>query len=411
MFRTHAEYIYKNAIKDNLPDSAVKKAIEGMPKYSGKLILVAIGKASYQMAKTAHMCLGSKIDKGIVITKYGHRGEDLPNMEICEASHPVLDNSTLTATSKALLITEGLNQDDLVLFLVSGGGSALFEDISCTLEDMQELTSSLLKCGASIEEINTVRKHISNVKGGKFALHCMPARIYGIVLSDVIGNRLDMIASGPTCSDYTTVKDALNILSKYNITVNDKMRQLIMRETPKSIENATHCISGSVSELCISAHKYATELGYKAEIIKDDEQGEAKNLGKFLGEIAKKHQNTDTPLAFIVGGETVVNVKGNGKGGRNQEIALSAAIEIRDLDNVCVFSVGSDGTDGPTDAAGGFADGYTYDLIAKHALSPESLLNDNNAYNALNLANGIIFTGPTGTNVNDVSVLLICPRA
>lgn len=410
MLRTHAKYIYENAIKDNLPDSAVKKALECLPEYKGKLILVAIGKAAYQMAKTAYMCLGSKVTGGIVITKYGHSGEDLPNIEICEASHPVLDESTLIATKKALALTEGLSKNDLVLFLVSGGGSALFEDISCSLEKMQELTSNLLKCGASIEEINTVRKHISNVKGGKFALHCMPAQIYGIVLSDVIGNRLDMIASGPTCVDYTTVNDALSILDKYNILVNDKMRSLIMRETPKNIENATHSISGSVSELCLSAKKYANELGYTAEIIRDDEQGEAKMLGKYLGELAKKHENTDTPLAFIVGGETVVNVKGKGKGGRNQEIALSGAIEIRDMDNVCLFSVGSDGTDGPTDAAGGFADGYTYELIAKHCVSPEALLDDNNTYNALMLANGLIMTGPTGTNVNDISVLLINPK-
>lgn len=410
MFRTHAKYIYENAIKDNLPDNAVKKALERLPEYSGRLILVAIGKASYQMAKTACMCLGSKVTGGIVITKYGHSGEDLPNIEICEASHPVLDESTLIATKKALALTEYLNKNDLVLFLVSGGGSALFEDISCSLEEMQELTSNLLKCGASIEEINTVRKHISNVKGGKFALHCMPAQIYGIVLSDVIGNRLDMIASGPTCVDYTTVNDALSILDKYNILVNDKMRSLIMRETPKNIENATHSISGSVSELCLSAKRYAEALGYTAEIIRDDEQCEAKILGKYLGELAKKHENADTPLAFIVGGETVVNVKGKGKGGRNQEIALSGAIEIRDMDNVCIFSVGSDGTDGPTDAAGGFADGYTYELIAKHCVSPEALLDDNNAYNALMLANGLIMTGPTGTNVNDISVLLINPK-
>ena len=410
MLRTHAIYIYENAIKDNLPDNAVKKALEHLPEYKGKLILVAIGKAAYQMANAAYMCLGSKVTGGIVITKYGHSGEDLPNIEICEASHPVLDESTLIATKKALALTEGLSKNDLVLFLVSGGGSALFEDISCSLEKMQELTSNLLKCGASIEEINTVRKHISNVKGGKFALHCMPAQIYGIVLSDVIGNRLDMIASGPTCVDYTTVNDALSILDKYNISVNDKMRSLIMRETPKNIENATHSISGSVSELCLSAKKYANELGYTAEIIKDDEQGEAKMLGKYLSELAKKHENTDTPLAFIVGGETVVNVKGKGKGGRNQEIALSGAIEIRDMDNVCIFSVGSDGTDGPTDAAGGFADGYTYELIAKHCVSPEALLDDNNAYTALMLANGLIMTGPTGTNVNDISVLLINPK-
>jgi len=176
--REHARYIYENAIRDNLPDNAVKKALGNMPNYSGRLILVAIGKASYQMAKSASECLGDRIDKGIVITKYGHSKGELPRIEICEASHPVLDENTILSTRKALKLTEGLKKEDLVLFLVSGGGSALFEDIDCELSQMQALTDALLKCGASIEEINTVRKHISRVKGGKFALHCMPARVY-----------------------------------------------------------------------------------------------------------------------------------------------------------------------------------------------------------------------------------------
>ena len=240
MLRQDAKYIYENAIKDNLPDSAVKKAIDTLPSYNGKLILVSIGKAGYQMAKTASECLKNRIDSGIVITKHGHRGEDLPNIEICEASHPVLDESTLIATKKTLRLTENLTKDDLVLFLVSGGGSALFEDISCPLEKMQALTSDLLRCGASIEEINTVRKHISNVKGGKFAQHCFPATVYGVVLSDVIGNRLDMIASGPACSDLTTVKEATDILEKYGISVDGDVLDLIKRETPKNIENAIH---------------------------------------------------------------------------------------------------------------------------------------------------------------------------
>ena len=407
MLRTHAQYIYENAIKDNLPDSAVKKALETLPEYSGKLILVAIGKASYQMAKTACECLENKIDSGIVITKYEHRGEDLPKIEIYESGHPVPDENTILATRKALSLTKDLSEKDLVLFLVSGGGSALFEDVSCTLEEMQKLTNDLLKCGASIEEINTVRKHISNVKGGKFAEHCAPAKIYGIVLSDVIGNRLDMIASGPACSDMTTVDEALSVLDKYKVQVNEKVLNLIKRETPKNVTNATHVISGSVSELCISAKKYAEQLGYKAEIIDDSVQCEARVLGKTLSELAKEHQNTDTPLAFIYGGETVVNVKGNGKGGRNQEIALSASLEIKGMKNVLIFSVGSDGTDGPTNSAGGIVDGYSYDFISKTGIRPSIFLDSNNSYDALLLCNGHIITGPTGTNVNDVSVVLI----
>ena len=405
--REHAKYIYENAIKDNLPDAAVKNALEGMPKYSGRLILVSIGKAGYQMAKTASSYFGEKIDSGIVITKYGHSGEPLTNIELCEASHPVLDENTVLSTRKALKLTEKLTKDDLVLFLVSGGGSALFEDISCPLEKMQRLTSELLRCGASIEEINTVRKHISNVKGGKFAEHCYPATVYGIVLSDVIGNRLDMIASGPACADMTTVEESFSIIKKYGVYVDEEMKSLIGRETPKKIDNAIHSVSGSVSYLAKSAEKYAKELGYEAMILRDDEQGEAKDVGNELGNLAKKYANTDTPKAFIIGGETVVNVKGNGKGGRNQELALSAATVIDGLSDVCVFSVGSDGTDGPTDAAGGYADGKTASKIKKCGKTANEYLENNDAYNALMLSGGLIFTGPTGTNVNDVAVILV----
>ena len=406
MLRDHAKYIYENAIKENLPNSAVKKALGSMPPYSGRLVLVAIGKASYQMAKTAYECLGEKIDSGIVITKYGHVMGNLGKIQLCEASHPVLDEGTLEATSKALKLTEGLSQNDLVLFLVSGGGSALFESLYISLDKMQALTHTLLKCGASIEEINTVRKHLSRVKGGNFAMHCMPAGVYSIILSDVLGNRLDTIASGPTCVDKTTVEDAKNVINKYKIPFDvDEFR-----ETPKEISNATYEISGSVSELCKSAEKYAVVLGYETVILRDDECGEARELGAELGALAKKYQNTTTPKAFIVGGETIVNVKGDGKGGRNQEIALSGAIQIKGLNNVAIFSVGSDGTDGPTDSAGGYVNGNTYDLIAKNGKGAEMYLNNNDAYNALSLANGLIFTGPTGTNVNDISVLLINPK-
>ncbi len=407
MLREHSKYIYENAIRENLPDCAVKRALNSMPPYSGRLILVAIGKAGWQMAKTAYECLGNKIDSGIVITKYGHVMGDLGKIQLCEASHPVLDESTLLSTDKALKLTESLTEKDLVLFLVSGGGSALFESLSISLKKMQALTEELLKCGASIEEINTIRKHLSGVKGGNFALHCYPATVHSIILSDVLGNRLDTIASGPTCVDKTTVNDAVSIIKKYEISFDCSL----FRETPKEITNSTYIISGSVSELCESAKKYAQKLGYKAEILRDNEQGEARILGGELGALAKKYQNTDTPLAFIVGGETVVRVKGTGKGGRNQEIALSASAEIKGLDNVAVFSVGSDGTDGPTDSAGGYVNGNTYALIEKGGKTPEEYLNNNDAYNALSLSDGLIITGPTGTNVNDVSVLLVQPKS
>lgn len=408
MLRKHAQMIGRHAINDNMPDSAVRRALQKMPFYSGKLILVAIGKASYEMAKTATEELGDKIDGGIVITKYEHIKGELPKLELCEAGHPVLDENTLIATRKALKLTEGLSEKDVVLFLVSGGGSALFEDLDCSLEDMQSITKALLSCGASIEEINTIRKHISNVKGGRFAEHVAPAKIYGVVLSDVIGNRLDMIASGPSCADETTSQDAFNILEKYGIEVSEEIKKLLERETPKKIDNAEHTISGSVSELAKSASRMAQKLGYKPVILRDNECGEARALGKELAALAITLKDTEENLAFIVGGETVVHLVGNGKGGRNQEVALSGAIGIKGIDNAAIFSLGSDGTDGPTDVAGGFADGKTYDTILRRSGAlPEEFLENNDSYNALRHAEGLIVTGPTGTNVNDISVLLV----
>jgi hydroxypyruvate reductase len=248
------------------------------------------------------------------------------------------------------------------------------------------------------------------VKGGRFAEHAYPARIYAIALSDVIGNRLDVIASGPCAPDSRTVLDVHNIIKKYRITVSEKIAECLKRETPKTVENAIHKIGGSVSELCLSAKRIAESLGYKTEILTDREEGIASELGSRLAALAREKCDTDIDLAYIVGGETVVNVTGIGLGGRNQEIALSASMGIEGLDNVCVFSVGSDGTDGPTDAAGGFADGSTASLMRKEGIAPEMMLENNDAYYALGSVGSLIKTGPTGTNVNDISVLLIRAR-
>ena len=409
MLREHAKAIYEGAIFENLPDSAVKNALKELPSYSGRLILVAIGKAGYQMASAAVGELGSKIDSGIVITKYEHVKGELQKIKCYEAGHPVPDQNTLDATQRALELTNDLNENDLVLFLVSGGGSALFESVDCSLKELQDLTGALLASGASIDEVNVIRKRLSNVKGGRFALHCAPAKVFSVILSDVISNNLSVIASGPAYPDCSKDNEAQDILNKYGIKVSEKMLELINRETPKETPNVKSVITGSVSELCKSAQRIASSLGYCAEIIASDFECEARALGKLISEKAIELSKTSTPLAFIYGGETVVHLTGNGKGGRNQEIALSASKYIKDLDNCIIFSVGSDGTDGPTDAAGGICDGKTYERIEKSGKTLDSYLENNDAYTALKLSGDLIFTGPTGTNVNDVAVLLIQP--
>ena len=399
-----AEYIYTSAIAASLPDNAVRTALQKFKTPKGKILLVSIGKAAWQMAKTAYDCLYEKIDAGIVITKYAHSKGAIGDLEIYEAAHPVPDENGIKATKRALDLTEGLAEDDVVIFLVSGGGSALFEYVDFPLSDLSEVTSQMLASGASIEEMNTVRKHLSEVKGGRFAEHVYPAKIYAVVLSDVVSSRLDVIASGPAVADSSTVEQTEAIIDKYSLLLTEKQKELSKRETPKKIGNAVHEVSGSVSELCLAAKKAAETLGYEAEIVNAAISGEAREEGAYIGSLAAtlKKEGKEN-LALIFGGETVVHLRGNGMGGRNQELALAAAKEISGLEGVAVFSVGSDGTDGPTDAAGGYVDARTYSLIE----NCESFLENNDSYNALRLSDGLIFTGPTGTNVNDLAVILI----
>ena len=402
--REDAKFIYESAIRESLPDTAVKKALSDFVYLSGKLLLVSIGKAAWQMANAAYGILGNRIDGGAVITKYAHSRGAIDNLEIFEAAHPVPDENGINATKRVLEITEGLSADDAVVFLVSGGGSALFEYVDFPLEDLFSLTADMLGSGASIEEMNTVRKHLSEVKGGRFAEHIYPARVYSVVLSDIISSRLDMIASGPCAPDLSTVEDALGVVSKYSLRFTEKQKALIARETPKKLTNSVHIVSGSVGELCRAAKNAAISLGYETEIITDTLDIEARDAGEYIGSMAARlSAETKRPTCLIFGGETVVRLRGNGKGGRNQELALTAARYIDGLDNVCVFSVGSDGTDGPTDAAGGYVDGKTFSMIEGY----EEYLENNDSYNALMLSDGLIFTGPTGTNVNDFAAILI----
>ena len=402
--RSHADTIISAAIRAVQPDSAVQRALAEQC-FSGRVILVAAGKAAWQMAKAACQCIA--IDAGIVITKYGHIPGVLPNCRCFEAGHPVPDDNSFSATREALALTTGLTETDTVLFLLSGGGSALFENPLISGEELQDITSQLLSCGADIVEINTVRKRLSSVKGGRFARHCAPAKVFSIVLSDIIGDPLDMIASGPAVPDTSTCAQALAIAEKYRLKLTPEARALLEQETPKTLTNVTTRITGSVRELCAAAAVSCRELGYEPLILTDRLCCQAKEAGSFLASIAGTHAGSGRKLAFIAGGETLVQLTGTGKGGRNQELALAAAEGISGLPGVAVFSIGSDGTDGPTDAAGGYVDHETAAELKQKGISIYQTLQNNDAYHALQSINGLIITGPTGTNVNDVAVALV----
>ncbi len=434
--RQDAFDIIETCIKEMQPEDAVSRALNGRD-LSGRLFLLAVGKAAWQMADAACDALGDRIERGIVITKYGHSRGGIGRhadhgsryihggsgcIEIYEAGHPLPDENSYKATEAALEMVSDIGSGDTLLLLLSGGGSALFEKPLVPAAEVEDINRQLLSCGADISEINTIRKRLSAVKGGRLAEACRGS-IYQIILSDVIGDRLDVIASGPAAADSSTCEAAMEIVSRYGLSLSDEAMACLKAETPKCLSNVETKIVGSVRLLCKAAAKAAEKLGYRTEIVTDHMDCEASEAGKMLAEMAvesagrRKSGNevaragvdheSSVPLAFIYGGETVVHIKGNGKGGRNQELAFAAAEGIEDLDNVLIFSLGSDGTDGPTDAAGGMVDGQTTAKLREKGISIEETLADNDSYNALKAVDGLIMTGPTGTNVNDISVILI----
>ena len=408
VLRADADAIVSASIRAVLPDEAVRRALAQFTPGSGRTLLIAAGKAAWQMAKAAVDTLGS-VDAGIVITKYAHGKGPIPGVRCYEAGHPVPDEAGFFATGQALALVQNTGPEDTVLFLLSGGGSALFEKPLIPGEELQDITRQLLACGADIVEINTIRKRLSAVKGGRFALACAPARVYAIVLSDILGDPLDMIASGPAHPDSSTCAQALGIAEKYGLRLSGQAGTLLARETPKALTNVETRITGSVRQLCAAAAKACRARGYEPVLLSDRLCCEAREAGSFLASILKTHAGDGRPLAFIAGGETVVHLTGQGKGGRNQELALAAAPGIAGLRGAAVFSVGSDGTDGPTDAAGGYVDGDTLAALTDAGMDVFSVLQDNDAYPALKAAGGLIVTGPTGTNVNDVAVALLRP--
>ena len=406
ILRSHADAIVAASIRAVQPDEAVSRALAGQ-NFPGRVVLVAAGKAAWQMAKAAHDVMGDRIDSGVVVTKYDHVMGPIGNFICCEAGHPVPDENSFAGTQKALDLVADLTEQDTVLFLLSGGGSALFEKPLVPGPVLQDITGQLLACGADIVEINTIRKRLSAVKGGRFAQACAPAHVFSIVLSDILGDPLDMIASGPAVPDTSTCQQAVAIAEKYGLKLTAEAEALLHRETPKALDNVTTQINGSVRELCVAADNVARELGYEPVMLTDQLVCQAREAGSFLASVLKTHAASDKKMAFIAGGETVVHLTGHGKGGRNQELALAAAQGIDGIAGTAVFSVGSDGTDGPTDAAGGYVDYQTAAELKAQGISIYNVLQDNDAYHALEKTGGLIITGPTGTNVNDVAVALL----
>lgn len=405
--REDAEEIIGSAIRAVLPDAAVRRALAGQTLEKGRVVLIAVGKAAWQMANSAAQLLGDRIDEGLVVTKHGHSRGPIRDFRIIEAGHPVPDENSYLGAQAALELVDPLGQEDHVLFLLSGGGSALFELPLLPAEELEDLTQQLLASGANVVEINTLRKRLSGVKGGRFAQRCAPAQVFNIILSDVIGDPVDMIASGPTSPDSSTSAQALEIAERYALRLSPQARRLLEQETPKALEHVQTQITGSVRELCAAAAEACRERGYTPVYLTDRLSCEAREAGVFLSEIARSHAEDGISLAYIAGGETVVHLKGDGLGGRNQELALAAAEGLRGLEQAAVFSVGSDGTDGPTDAAGGYVDGSTARQLDALGEGVDSYLARNDAYHALAKIDGLIVTGPTGTNVNDVAVVLI----
>ena len=414
-----ADIIVRRAIEANMPQAAVRNALEGRV-FTKNLYLVAIGKAAWNMANAACTALGSQIKKGIVITKYEHCLGEIPNMEIIEAGHPLSDDNTILGTQKAIELAKSLTAEDELLFLISGGGSALFEAPlpGISLEDIVDINSQLLACGADIVEINMIRKRLSGVKAGRFAGLAKPASVFTVVLSDVLGDRLDSIASGPAFPDMSTTEDAQAVIDKYGLKLTAAMKTQLKQETPKKVDNVESVITGSVRTLCNDTAKIAAELGYTPHILCSGMNCEAREAGRLMASVARQVGDGGScgegdggysfkrPCAIILGGETVVHLKGKGKGGRNQELALAAAEGIAGMRDTLLFSFGSDGTDGPTDAAGGMVDGNTMAQLKAKGLNVNKILDDNDAYHGLKAIDRLIMTGPTGTNVNDVAVIL-----
>ncbi|HET6462014.1 MAG TPA: glycerate kinase [Syntrophales bacterium] len=393
------------------------------------LDVVSFGKAAYPMTKAVSDSADDLLTAGVMITKYGHvpRSEVSPKIEVFEAAHPVPDIEGVIATERVITLLKKADRDTLVVCLISGGGSALLvaphRDIF--LSEKQDITQLLLKAGANIQELNTVRKHLSRVKGGRLAEIAYPAHVLSLILSDVIGDPLDVIASGPTSPDDSTFQDALQVIKKYGLggRTPEKVLSILIRgaagevpETPKkgnpAFARVENVIVGSNKKAIETARREAEALGYKTMIVSTDLQGEARDAASWLaGKAIEARKNlargSEEKVCLVSGGETTVTVRGNGLGGRNTELALAFAEKIRGAGGIVLLSAGTDGTDGPTDAAGAIVDGDTVDRAEAAGINPRDYLENNDSYHFFKTAGGLLITGPTGTNVMDLQIILL----
>jgi len=390
-----------------------------------RILVIGAGKAVAPMAKAVEDLLGNRISDGVIVVKDEH-GLPLKKIKICEASHPVPDERGVQGTEEILSLVETAGKRDLIICLISGGGSALLiapaGDIS--LEDKQNATKLLLACGATIHEFNTVRKHLSRAKGGRLAQMAYPATVTSLILSDVVGDDLDVIASGPTVPDASTFHDAEQILKDYGIwdrlapTVRNHLEKGAsgqIEDTPKSdnavFQKCSQVLVGTNLQALKAAGAEARKLGYRPLILSSKVEGEAREVARFYTAIAREALSSGNPLkppaCVLAGGETTVTLTGEGRGGRNQEFALAAALTIAGLDNVVVLSGGTDGTDGPTDAAGAIADGTTLARALEKGLDPKDFLRRNDSYSLFQHLEDLLMTGPTRTNVMDIYMMLL----
>jgi hydroxypyruvate reductase len=392
-----------------------------------KVMVVGGGKAGASMTMTLEQSLGDRLTQGIVNIPRGTMPEIAPaRIELVEASHPIPDEGGMAGVRRMLELVSGLGQHDLVICLISGGGSALMplpaEGI--TLSELQEVTRLLLRSGAAIQELNAVRKHLSAFAGGQLARAASPARVVSLIISDVVGDRLDTIASGPTYPDSTTYSDALAVLSKYELKEKvppgilahlTKGARGMIPETPKAGEEcfrkAYYKIVASNADALAAAEEIGKAHAFNVHILTTSMQGEARQVGEHLSRVAREVYETGRPIPrpalLLLGGETTVTVKGEGRGGRNQEIALSAAIGIAGLEVAAIVSFSTDGIDGPTDAAGAVADGFTIRRAEQIGLDPILYLENNDSYSFFKQLGDLLVTGPTGTNVMDVVGLIV----
>ncbi len=390
-----------------------------------RIVVVGAGKAVAPMAKAVEDLLGDRISCGVIVVKDEH-GLPLKKIEVREASHPVPDKRGVRGTEQILALVEKTGERDLVICLISGGGSALLiaPASGISLEDKQKATKRLLSSGATIHEFNTVRKHLSRVKGGRLAQMAYPATVASLILSDVVGDDLDVIASGPTVPDASTFQNAEKILKDYGIW--DQLAAAVrhhvekgssgqIEDTPKSdnpaFRQCSQVLVGTNLRALQAAAKTAERLGYRPLILSSKVEGEAREVAKFFTAIGKEVLGSGNPLkppaCVLCGGETTVTLQGEGRGGRNQELALAAALAIDGLRNMVLLSGGTDGTDGPTDAAGAIADGTTLARAREKGLDPKNFLQHNDSYRFFRQLDDLVMTGPTRTNVMDLYILLV----